>query len=45
MKWTIGTTARNYSRLYPASRVALCRLGPDASRTLRRFEAAREVTP
>lgn len=24
--------------------VAICRLGPDASRTLRRFEAGREAT-
>lgn len=38
------TLARNYSRLYPASAVALCRLGPDAMRSLRRFEAGREVT-
>lgn len=36
--------ARRFSRLAPDASVAVCRLGPTASHTLRRFAAGQEIT-
>jgi len=44
-KWdVIVSVAKRTSRERPDASVAVCRLGPTASRTLRRFAAGQEIT-